>query len=91
MCYFMRMNYAHKRFPKKKAVNLSLSEDLIETAKANNINLSEYVEHRIQRELRTLKLESWAKANASAIQSTNEFAEQSGLLSDVFWSDDKVD
>ncbi|MDB2437087.1 type II toxin-antitoxin system CcdA family antitoxin [Hellea sp.] len=87
----MRMNYAHKRFPKKKAVNLSLSEDLIETAKANNINLSEYVEHRIQRELRTLKLESWAKDNASAIQSTNEFAEKSGLLSDVFWSDDKVD
>jgi antitoxin CcdA len=84
----MRMNYAHKRFPKKKAVNLSLSEDLIETAKANGINLSEYVEYRIQRELRTLKLQSWADENAEAIESSNQFAKKSGLLSDTYFADD---
>jgi len=87
----MRMNYAHKRFPKKKAVNLSLSEDLIETAKKHNINLSEYVEYRIQRELRTLKIQSWCDENADAINATNEFAKKSGLLSDVFFADYRDD
>lgn len=85
------MNYAHKRFPKKKAVNLSLSEDLIETAKKHGINLSEYVEYRIQRELRTLKLQNWADKNSEAIDSTNSFAKESGLLSDTYFASDSPD
>lgn len=85
------MNYAHKRFPKKKAVNLSLSEDLIETARKHKINLSEYVEYRIQRELRTLKLQSWAEENKAAFEATNEFARKSGLLSDTYFADYRED
>jgi antitoxin CcdA len=78
------MNYAHKRFPKKKAVNLSLSEDLIETAKKNGINLSDFVERRIERELRTLKLQKWADENKDAIQERNQMVESEGCFGEKY-------
>ncbi len=81
----MRMNYAHKRFPKKKAVNLSLSEELIDTAKELKINLSELTERKIGGELRALKIKKWAEKNATAIAERNERVKKNGLLSDWMW------
>lgn len=78
------MNYAHKRFPKKKAVNLSLSEDLIETSKKHGINLSDFVERRIERELRTLKLQKWADENKDAIQERNQMVENEGCFGEKY-------
>lgn len=78
------MNYAHKRFPKKKAVNLSLSEDLIETAKAHNINLSELVEQRIEREIRTMKMKAFCEEHKDAIAERNEDVEKNGCFGETY-------
>jgi len=78
------MNYAHRRFPKKKAVNLSLSEDLIETAKANNINLSELVEQSIEREIRTIKMKAFCAEHKDAIAERNKDVEENGCFGEEY-------
>lgn len=85
----MRMDYAHKKPIKKKAVNLSLRADLIETLKKHNINLSEFVEERIKDDVQEMKIKDWLEENKEAIAQSNARVREEGLLSDWLWVGNK--
>lgn len=80
----MRMNYAHKKPIKKKAVNLSLRADLIETLKKHNVNLSEFVEARIKDDVQEMKIKDWLEENKEAIAQSNAYYETHPLPSELY-------
>ncbi len=66
----------------KRAVNVSISADLVERARAAGINLSATLEAAIQRELRELQRSAWLSVNEAAIRAYNEGLDQDGVFSD---------
>lgn len=68
----------------KKPTNVSINSDLLEKAKALNINLSATLEAALTEQLRTEQRNQWKAENASAIQAYNRFIEETGVFSDGF-------
>ena len=66
----------------KKAVNVSISADLLQAARASEINLSATLEAAIGRELRLLRTREWLNQNAEAIEAYNRDVEENGVFSD---------
>lgn len=67
---------------KKKSVNVSINSDLIEKARALNINLSQTLEYRLLELLRQKEREHWVKENEDAIAEYNKRVEKQGVFSD---------
>jgi len=67
---------------KKKAVNVSINSDLVERARALNINLSQTLEERLLELLRQKERELWVKENKDAIAEYNQRVEKQGVFSD---------
>jgi antitoxin CcdA len=84
--YTIRMANTHTstrtRTQGKRAVNVSISTDLVERAKAAGINLSATLEAAIERELRDRERAAWLAENGEAIRAYNEDVEQRGVFSD---------
>ncbi|MGB3455056.1 MAG: type II toxin-antitoxin system CcdA family antitoxin [Litorimonas sp.] len=78
------MTYAHRSFPKKRAVNVSLSEDLIDGAKAHGINLSELIERRIASEIREMNMRQFCDENSEAIEAANRRVRETGTFAERF-------
>jgi len=70
--------------PAKKATNLSIRADLLEDARALEINLSREFEKHLENVIRQHRAEQWKRDNRAAIEAYNAFVKEHGLWSDEF-------
>jgi antitoxin CcdA len=66
----------------KKAVNVSIASELLDAARAENINLSATLEAALADQLRTLRRERWRTENEAAIGAYNSDVDENGSLGD---------
>ncbi|MDN5848067.1 MAG: type II toxin-antitoxin system CcdA family antitoxin [Nitrococcus sp.] len=66
----------------KKAVNLSLSADLLREARALDINLSQLLEERLIETVREAKEKAWREDNRQAIEEYNALVAERGSFGD---------
>ncbi|MFT4197032.1 MAG: type II toxin-antitoxin system CcdA family antitoxin [Pseudoxanthomonas sp.] len=66
----------------KRAANLSVNAELLDEAKALEINLSATLERALENEVRTRKREKWLQENREAIAAYNEHVRKHGVWSD---------
>ena len=64
----------------KKATDLSVSEPLLQEAKALKINLSATFEAALVEEVRKQKQQRWQQENKQAIQEANSYVTEHGLF-----------
>jgi antitoxin CcdA len=74
-----RMSTARRN---KRAVNVSISADLLQAARNNELNLSATLEAAVEHELRQLRKREWLEQNENAIQAYNSDVEEQGAFSD---------
>lgn len=66
----------------RKAVNLTVNTDLLQHARALNINLSATLEGALVEEIRKREQAAWLAANRVAIAGYNELVKGEGVFSD---------
>ncbi len=66
----------------KRAANLSVSAELLDEAKALEINLSATLERALEEAVRARKRERWLEENREAIAAYNEHVRKHGIWSD---------
>jgi antitoxin CcdA len=66
----------------KKAVNVSISVDLLQAARKSEINLSATLEAAVEQQLQQLRKREWLEQNGDAIQAYNRDVEEHGAFSD---------
>lgn len=66
----------------KRPTNLSVNSDLLEQAKALNINLSRTLEESLENRIREEKRRKWLEENCEAIEAYNKRIEEHGCFSD---------
>lgn len=76
------MSHAYNIQAPKRPVNVSINSELLERAKALNINLSATLERALAEQLRSEQRSQWLRENADAIKAYNEFVETNGTFSD---------
>lgn len=70
----------------KKATNLSVNSDLLNKAKALDINLSAALEQALAQLLKQRQQEQWLKENRAAIEAYNQEVEAHGAFGDTLRS-----
>lgn len=70
----------------KRRVNLTVSEHLIDAAKAAGLNMSELAEAAIERAVAEEKRRAWERDHADGIAQYNKQIAKSGMWSDGFRS-----
>ena len=68
----------------KKSANLSINSQLLQEARALNINLSATLERALTEEVRIKKQAQWREENHAAIARCNAHVEEHGLFSDKY-------
>jgi antitoxin CcdA len=68
----------------KRAANLSVNADLLDQAKALEINLSATFERALEEEVRVRKGKAWLAENRDAIAAYNACVAEHGVLSPMF-------
>jgi antitoxin CcdA len=63
----------------RKSTNVTLSQALVEEAKALGVNLSQAAEVGVAEAVARRRAEQWLADNGEALDSSNAFAEQHGL------------
>jgi antitoxin CcdA len=76
------MQSVHDIGASKKATNLRVNADLVDKAKALNINLSSTLEEALVAKLREKTREQWLAENRQAIDAYNRRVEEAGTFSD---------
>jgi antitoxin CcdA len=66
----------------KRAANVSIDADLLEKAKALDINLSQALEGRLTEIIAERMRKQWIEENADAIDAYNERIEREGVFGD---------
>lgn len=66
----------------KRATNVSIRTDLLETARELKLNLSATLENALIQEIRQLQRERWREENRDAIAAHTDFVEKHGVFSD---------
>lgn len=66
----------------KRPTNLSVNSDLLEQARALNINLSRALEESLEARIREEKRRRWLADNKQAIEAYNKRIEEHGVFSD---------
>jgi antitoxin CcdA len=66
----------------KKAVNVSVSAELLEAAREQNINLSATFEAAIAVELQVRLRQQWLSVNSESIAAYNRDVEENGVFGD---------
>jgi len=72
------------RSPRKAPTNLSLRVDLVQRARALDLNLSEVVEHALEDAITAAEQARWLAENEQAIDYYNAFVEKHGVFGDEF-------
>ncbi|WP_421896385.1 type II toxin-antitoxin system CcdA family antitoxin [Marinoscillum sp.] len=70
---------------KRKSINLTIHESVLEEAKSLKLNMSQEAEKGIIRAIRKGQEEQWRDNNKAAIQSYNQEIETRGLLLKPAW------
>jgi antitoxin CcdA len=68
-----------KSVGQRKGVNLSISQSLLNEAKALDVNLSRAAERGVALVISETKAKAWRQENAAAIMAYNELVEREGL------------
>jgi antitoxin CcdA len=79
-----RAKHAPARRVRKAPTNLSLRIDLVERAKALDLNLSEVVETALEQAIVAAEQARWLAENKDAIDYYNKFIEKHGLFGEEF-------
>ena len=66
----------------KKAVNVSIQSELLDAARAEDINLSATLEAALAHQLRIRRRERWWKENEAAIEAYNSDVDENGSFGD---------
>jgi antitoxin CcdA len=66
----------------KKAVNVSISADLLEAARSRDINLSATLESALEDRLRQRRRDEWLANNGDSIEAYNRDVEKRGMFGD---------
>lgn len=66
----------------KRAVNLSIQEDLLERARSQGINLSLALENTLRLMIREHARDEWVKDNTDAMLQYNEWIDNVGLFNE---------
>src|ERR1700686_5435655 len=82
ICALSRENLMSTARRSKKAVNVSISADLLQAARNCEINLSATLEAAVEHELRQLRKREWLEQNENGIQAYNPHLEEQGAFSD---------
>jgi antitoxin CcdA len=67
----------------KKAVNVSIQSELLDAARAADLNLSALLEAALVDQLRIRKRDRWRTDNAKAIEAYNSDVEKNGSFGDL--------
>ncbi len=67
---------------RRRALNLSIPENLIREARACDLNLSKFLEEKLVEELRRRRQNDWLEANREAIDHYNERVGKGGVFSE---------
>ena len=68
--------------PQKKSANLSVSIDLLQIAKEDNLNLSKMLEESLQAYRKNKYEKEWVELNRKAFDDYNKMVNEQGLYSD---------
>ena len=68
--------------PQKKSANLSVSIDLLQIAKEDNLNLSKMLEESLQAYRKNKYEKEWVELNRKAFDDYNKMVNEHGLYSD---------
>jgi len=85
----MRATMPKRRPParlRKKAANLSVDSELLDTAKRLKLNLSQVFEAGLSAAIREKEREAWLRRNRAALDAYNEYVEKHGVFSDALRS-----
>lgn len=69
---------------KKRAVNLSIDSALVEDARAQGVNLSQFLEAHLRDALRAHREQVWREENREGIRQYNEVVAERGSFGDRF-------
>lgn len=72
----------YKTKSEKKPVNLSINRELVEKARALNINLSQALENTLVELIREQEKANWISENNKAIDEYNKRIDEQGAFSD---------
>jgi len=78
----MRVREDQAGYGPKRAANLSVNAELLDQAKALDINLSATLEKALEAEVRARKRELWREENREAIAAYNTHIEEHGVFGD---------
>ena len=67
---------------RKKAANLSVNGELLDSAKRLRLNLSQVFEAGLSAAIREKQREQWLNKNRAALEAYNEHVERDGVFSD---------
>jgi len=67
---------------RRKPVNLSLQQDLVEQAKALGLNVSHIAETALSAEVKRALEKQWLEENADAIKEYNERVDKKGMYNE---------
>jgi antitoxin CcdA len=76
------MNKKSSRTVAKRATSVSIRRDLLDAARAANINLSVTLERALAAELKQAQRQKWLDDNRAAIAAHNDFMTEHGVFSD---------
>jgi antitoxin CcdA len=71
---------------KRRSVNLTIREDVMEAAKALELNASRAAEAGIIEAIRQARAEAWRRENEAAIEAHNVRVEKDGVLLTPDWA-----
>jgi antitoxin CcdA len=80
--YDMRIHYGGYSMGAKKAVNVSIQSELLDAARAEDINLSATLEAALVDQLRVRKRDRWRSDNEAAIEAYNIDVDENGAFGD---------
>ncbi len=78
----MRIIYAGPIMGAKKAVNVSIKSELLNAARAEDINLSATLEAALADQLRIRRRDRWRNENEAAIRAYNSDVDENGSFGD---------
>jgi antitoxin CcdA len=73
---------------RKRTVNLSISPDIIQSARDMNLNLSEHAAAGIRAAVRKAMEEQWLRENDAALRAYDARIERDGLSVKGYWLED---
>jgi antitoxin CcdA len=79
------MHISKQNVSKRRPVNLTIREDLLENAKALNLNTSKAAEAGIEDAIKKIQASKWLESNKEAILAHNLRVEKEGTLLKPDW------